>query len=150
VRRFVIGVLSLTLIFLFAPAAPAQAQQCCIGDGQGVQHGLCFTSGFSGTHYLETWAHYENYGPNMHLWTTYEYRIYGSGTGGESNVNIFWQEDGQTNELWYSPDDRQQNVTYSLTLNVVTDAVTEEQVRFQGIFDVFGSDPQCWAYGVAI
>lgn len=122
------------------PAAHAETLPAsCIADG----------------HVLNGTADYVPQGL-AHRWTTATYWISGSGTGGESNVNLSIRErDASGNDTFvfrdFSEDNIKQNRHYTVSLNnTLTRSYLREFVTFRGIFDTSGYDERCNAYTARI
>jgi hypothetical protein len=104
-------------------------------------------------HFLNAQADYYTSG-SFHVWTEARYYIGGSGTGGESNVNIRILA-GPTGDdvVWAndSPDSIRQYDRYTVDLeDTPTRTSDRERVRFRGIFDTSWSDEACTASTVRI
>jgi hypothetical protein len=98
----------------------------------------------AGGHNLSAWAYYAPAG-GSNQWYQFDYLIWGQGTDGKSNVNIWLYENSAVRWSYYSPDDVDHNVQYSTgpTSPVYINAASQEWVKFEGIFDVNWSDPRC-------
>jgi len=149
-RRMAAGLLAGALAALTL-AAPARATELTAG---------CNTGG----HRLSAWAYYSP-GGAFNYWTEFRYMLWGSSTGGESNVNLrvnewyyFFDEELNyhtvtTNRyIYYSPDTLDNDVLYTHVPPgpIATQTSRSEYTRFVGIFDTPLGDPQCPAETVWI
>lgn len=139
-----LAVVFVAVFGLLQLAAPARADEVATGcpDDEGRGHNL------------SAWAYYTTDG-QYHQWYQFRYLLWGTSTGGESNVNIWVRESFDdppngwfTRTLWqyYSPDTLDNGVLYTTTPSapVSTFAVNSEQVDFQAIFDrAIWRDPRC-------
>lgn len=114
-------------------------------------HSHCYASGPFGSSYsLNIDGYYYTSGAN-HVWTNFDYILQGHQTGGKSNVNAaLWN--GTSNYYWghVSPDNRQHATQYSIPMNVAVPASAAENFRFEGIFDIAGSDPSCFEVSASV
>jgi hypothetical protein len=126
-----IAIAASVVVAALASAPPAAATELSAG---------CNTGG----HNLSAWAYYAQAG-GSNQWYQFDYLIWGQGTDGESNVNIWLYENFALRWSYFSPDDLDQDVHYSTNPSspVYTNAAVQEWAKFEGIFDVNWSDPRC-------
>jgi hypothetical protein len=129
-----LAIVSAVVVATLASAPPASAEQLAAG---------CSNEGRN----LAAWAYYTTDGPNTQ-WYHFEALIWGQGTGGKSNINI-WVHYGPF-AIWshFSPDDVDHNEMYRASPSnpVYTQAGSAfGYAKFQAIFDTFWDDPQCMA-----
>lgn len=79
-----------------------------------------------------------------HYWEKADYKLSGSGTGGESNVRLWLKVSGTTVLYdWKSPDNRVNGTQYSKAINVRSARAVDEKFRARAIFDTAGTDNRC-------
>jgi hypothetical protein len=127
--------LAVTTAGVLSTATPASAVELpagCTDDG----------------HSISAWAYYVPV-DDQHQWYEFQYRLWGSGTAGKSNVNIRVRESqGYVAYRYFSPDSvvNEHLYTHNPPYPVYTVGLLPEWTQFEAIFDErWVPDPDCSA-----
>lgn len=99
---------------------------------------------------LEGYAHFTRDGSGWRNWYLFAAKLNGYGFGDNSNINFYFYQDGAQHWTGFSPDSLGPDQWYSRGANINMPPWSTQQVRWEGIFDTFLSDPRCSALSAVV